>query len=204
MPTCRLVRQLRHAGDLRPSTHCAAQTAPVRGPMRSSRTDATLRRVSALVLLSMSCCAAGFSSGVAHAQSAKDIAGTYTVVSVTNVQGERTTEQYGPNPKGVMALDPNGRYVVVLMRPGLPKFASDNRSTGTAEEYKAVALGSFTHFGTYTVADGHIIFRLEHSTFPNWDGQEQKRALTVNGDELRYTLVSTLGGTSTVVWRRAK
>lgn len=154
--------------------------------------------------LALLCAALSSSMGPASGQTATDIAGSYTVVAVTNTQGGKTIESYGPNPKGIMVLDANGRYVVVLMRPGLPRFASNDRNTGTAEEYKAVALGSFTHFGTYKVADGHIIFRLEHSTFPNWDGQEQKRALTINGDELRYTVNSTLGGISTVVWRRAR
>ncbi|HKS64150.1 MAG TPA: lipocalin-like domain-containing protein [Xanthobacteraceae bacterium] len=144
------------------------------------------------------------SAGSAYGQAAREIAGTYTLVSVTNQQGDKRTDTYGPNPKGVMMLDANGRYVVALMRPDLPKFASNNRSTGTAEEYKAVALGSFTHFGTYSVADGHIVFRLEYTTFPNWNGQEQKRALTVAGDELKYLVASSIGGTSTLVWRRTK
>jgi len=161
------------------------------------------RRMIATTTLSLLCAAWSSSTGPAFGQT-KDIVGSYTVVAVTNVKDGKTIEHYGPNPKGVMVLDANGRYVVVLMRPGLPKFASNDRNTGTAEEYKAVALGSFTHFGTYTVADGHIIFRLEHSTFPNWDGQEQRRALTINGDELRYTLNSTIGGISTVAWKRDK
>ena len=144
------------------------------------------------------------SAGGAYGQTAKEIAGTYTLVSFTNQQGDKTTDTYGPNPKGVMMLDANGRYVVVLMRPDLPRFASNNRSTGTAEEYKAVALGSFTHFGAYSVADGHIVFHLEYTTFPNWNGREQRRALTVAGDELKYLVASSLGGTSTLVWKRAK
>lgn len=92
-----------------------------------------------------------------------------------------------------MVLDGKGRYVVVLMRPDLPKFASNNRSTGTAEEYRAVALGSFTHC-TYTVADSEIVFRLENTTFSNWDGQQQRRALTVTVDELKYAAISSIGG----------
>ena len=144
------------------------------------------------------------SAGSAYGQTAKDIAGTYTLVSFTNQQGDTKIDTYGPNPKGIMMLDAKGRYVVVLMRPDLPKFASNNRSTGTAEEYKAVALGSFTHFGTYTVAESHIIFRLEYTTFPNWDGQEQRRALTVTGDELKYVVASSISGISTLVWKRAK
>jgi len=162
------------------------------------------RRMIATTTLSLLCAALSLSTSTAFGQSAKDIAGSYTVVAVTNVQGGKAVDSYGPTPKGVMMLDANGRYVVVLFRPGLPKFASNNRSTGTAEEYKAIVMGSFTHFGTYSVADGHIIFRLEHSTFPNWDGQEQKRALAIDGDELRYSQTSTSGGISTVVWRRAR
>ena len=138
----------------------------------------------------------------ALAQSAKDIVGTYTVVSFLNVQGDKKTEVYGQHPKGQMRLDASGRYMVVLMRPDLPKFTSNNRSAGTAEEYRAISLGSFVHFGTYEVADGHIIFRLENATYPNWDGEVQKRKLTVMGDELKYEVSSSMGGTSTVVWKR--
>lgn len=138
----------------------------------------------------------------ALAQSAKDIVGTYTVESFLNVQGDKKTEVYGQHPKGRMRLDANGRYIVVLMRPDLPKFTSNNRTAGTAEEYRAISLGSFVHFGTYEVADGHIIFRLENATYPNWDGEVQKRKLTVMGDELKYEVSSSMGGTSTVVWKR--
>lgn len=141
-------------------------------------------------------------SNEAMAQSAQDLVGTYAVKSFWNVQGEKKTELYGPHPQGLMRLDASGRYVVVLMRPDLPKFVSNNRVTGTAEEYKAVALGSFVHLGTYTVADGHIIFHLEKSSYPNWDGEVQRRKLTVTGDELKYEVSSTMGGTSTVVWKR--
>jgi hypothetical protein len=137
-------------------------------------------------------------------QSAKDVVGTYTIVSVTNAKDGKKTETYGPNPKGMMRLENNGRYVVVLTRPDLPKLASNDRNAGTLEEYKAIALGSFFHLGTYTVSDGHIIFRLENVSFPNWNGQEQRRKLTVTGDELKYEVGSTLGGTSTLVWKQIR
>ena len=141
-------------------------------------------------------------AGSARAQSAAELVGSYSLVSVTNVQGGTTVEPYGQNPKGMMRLDASGRYVVVLMRSDLPRFASNNRSTGTAEEYKAIVMGSFAHLGTYTVADGDIIFRLENATYPNWDGEVQKRKLTVTGNNLKYEVSSTLGGTSTLVWKR--
>ena len=49
---------------------------------------------------------------------------------------------------------------------------------------------------------GHIIFHLKKSSYPNWDGEVQRRKLTVTGDELKYEVSSTMGGTSTVVWKR--
>ena len=140
----------------------------------------------------------------ASAQSAKDVVGTYTIVSAMVLQGDKKIEPFGPTPQGALTLDASGRYVLALTRPGLPKFSSNNRDSGTAEENMAVVKGSIAHFGTYTVADGAIVFRVESSTFPNWNGQEQKRALTLSGDELKYTLVSSVGGTATLVWKRTK
>ena len=41
--------------------------------------------------------------------------------------------------------------------------------------------------------------------FPNWEGQEQKRPFTIKADELTYKVpVASTGGTSELVWRRAK
>ena len=96
----------------------------------------------------------------------------------------------------------------MIARANLPKFATDNRLAGTAEENKAVVTGSIAHFGSYAVneADKSITFRIQTSTHPNWDGSEQKRAYTLAGDELRYTVGTAAvgGGTATLVWRRAK
>ena len=45
----------------------------------------------------------------------------------------------------------------------------------------------------------------ETSTFPNWDGTEQKRPFTVTSDELKYTVAAASGGgTVTIVWKRTK
>jgi len=46
-------------------------------------------------------------------------------------------------------------------------------------------------------------FRIETSTFPNWDGIDQKRAFTLHDDELRYTVAAGSAGTSSaLVWKR--
>ena len=142
------------------------------------------------------------------AQTVEDLAGTWTIVSSVNEQDGKKTEAYGPNPKGVLTVDANGRYVLVIARAGLPRVASNNRTTGTPEENKALVQGSITHFGTLSVnaADKIMTFKVEtHTTFPNWDGTEQKRPFTISGDELTLTVPATSSaGTSTAVWKRAK
>jgi len=107
----------------------------------------------------------------------------------------------------ILTVDANGRYVLVIARADLPKVASNNRTTATPEENKAIVQGSGAHFGTLSVnaADKTITFKIETSLFPNWDGTEQKRPFTVTGDELTYTVpAASGGGTATVVWQRAK
>jgi hypothetical protein len=147
------------------------------------------------------------STGEVCAQTTKDLAGTWTLVSNVNEQGGNKTDTFGPNPKGILMVDANGRYVLAIARADLPKVASNNRTTATPEENKAIVGGSITHFGTVSVnaADKTITFKIETATFPNLDGTEQKRPFTVTGDELQYTnTAASAGGTSTVVWKRAK
>jgi hypothetical protein len=145
-------------------------------------------------------------AGDAFAQTAKDLAGTWTLVSSTTEKDGKTSDTWGPNPKGILILDAHGHYVAVGVRADLPKFASNNRTTGTPEENKAIVQGSVTHFGTFAVnaADKTLTFKIATSTFPNWDGIEQKRAFTVTGDELKITAPGSGGGTLTAVWKRAK
>jgi hypothetical protein len=144
------------------------------------------------------------SAGDAAAQSAKDLVGGWTPVSV---------DAYGPNPKGYLIFEANGRYSLQLMRPDLPKYLSNNRLQGTPAEYKITVEGSLSHLGTYSVSGTDLIFHVEASTFPNWTGTDQKRInLSVTGDELKYTNLAPSGGyqylvpadARFVVWRRVK
>jgi hypothetical protein len=146
---------------------------------------------------------------VGQPKSLKDqIAGSWSYVSVDTVgQDGSRVPMYGPNPQGLVIFDGNGHYALVNARAGQPKFASNNRMDGTAEEYKAVEQGSNAHFGRYTVneADKTITFQIETSTFPNWNGVQQERPFTLVGDELRWTTPAASGGGSgEVVLRRAR
>lgn len=137
----------------------------------------------------------------------EQLVGTWTYVSVdtVNPDGSRVP-MYGPNPQGLASFDSNGRYILLISRSGQPKFASNNRMEGTPEEYKAVVQGMNAHFGRYTVneADKTITFHIETSTFPNWNGAEQKRPFTITGDEFKWTTAGSSGGLAEVVLKRAR
>ena len=81
------------------------------------------------------------------------LVGGWTLVSIENtLQDGKKMQGFGLSD-GVVVFEPNGRFVQALARSDLPKFASNNRSTGTADENKAVVQGSLILFGTYSVAD---------------------------------------------------
>lgn len=138
----------------------------------------------------------------------EQLAGTWTYVAVDIVRPDGSrVPLYGPNPQGVATFDANGHYQLLTARAGLPRFASNDRMQGTADEYKAVVQGSIAHFGRYAVneADQTITFHIETSTFPNWNGTVQKRPFTLTGDQLTWrTPASSGGGTAEVVLKRAK
>lgn len=138
----------------------------------------------------------------------KQIVGVWRLVSAVNTgtDGVARPGSFGPNPSGKLIFTSSGHYALVNTHPGLPKFASGNRLQGTAEENKSIVQGSNSNFGTYSVsADGKVLtLRIEGGTWPHWNGTEQKRDLTLAGDNLTYSLASSRGGSSTLVFKRAK
>jgi len=114
---------------------------------------------------------------------------------------------YGSNPKGVAFFDADGRFIITVMRSDRAKYAIDNFAQGTAEENKATAQGAIIYFGTYSVseADRTIAIHIEGSSFPNWNGADQKRIFAITGDELKLTSPAATGaGIAEVAWKRVK
>lgn len=138
----------------------------------------------------------------------EQIVGAWTYVSVDTVRPDGSrTQMYGPTPQGLVIFDGNGHYALVNARGDQPRFASNDRLTGTPDENKAVVQGSIAHFGRYTVneAENTITFQIETSTFPNWNGVVQKRPFILAGDDLKWiTPNASGGGSGEVVLKRAK
>jgi len=40
----------------------------------------------------------------------------------------KKTQRFGPNPKGIAIFEGNGLFAQILLRPDLPRFASNNVS----------------------------------------------------------------------------
>lgn len=127
----------------------------------------------------------------------EQLVGTWSAVSQYVDQDGKKLEPFGSNPKGIVVYDRNGRFVLVLQRSSLPSFASNNRMAGTAEENKAIVQGSIAYFGRYAINENErkINIHYDGSTYPNWDGEDQIRLVSISGDDLEIiSPVSAVGG----------
>jgi len=143
----------------------------------------------------------------AVSENGKDLVGTWRLISAITDRHGRKSDIFGANTNCMQIFDTNGRYVLVFISSNLPKFASNNRATGTADENKAVIVGSLAHFGTYVVdeADKSFTFQIDSATFPNWESKNLKRSFVITGDELQFTDPhASAGGFATVTFKRAK
>jgi hypothetical protein len=135
------------------------------------------------------------------------LVGTWTVVSWEQKKSDGTKGQrYGENPVGIAFFDEGGRYIITVMRSDRTNYASGALWQGTSEENKATADGTITYFGTYSVseADSSIAIHIEGSSFPNWNGVDQKRIVAIAGDQLTLTVRPPTGDIVDVIWKRAK
>src|SRR5438477_12611192 len=124
------------------------------------------------------------SAGTAAAQTAgslKDqIVGTwnFVVAEVTAPDGKKSFP-FGETPKGILIFTADGRFAQIHVAGDVPKIASNNRLTGTPEEYAAIMRRSLSVFGTYTVAEAKktVTLYIVSSSFPNWEGGAQERTI---------------------------
>ena len=169
----------------------------------------------ALATTAMMCLAIAVAGGTAAGQqrgksAQEQFVGTWTLVSIHYVHPDGSEiEPFGPGAKGILVFDGTGRFATQIMAADRPKFASNNRMVGTPEEYKATSQGVVAYFGTYTVNEAQriVTLHIERSSFPNWDGTDQKRSFSFVKDELRYTAASSTANpaeAAQLVWKRAR
>jgi hypothetical protein len=96
-----------------------------------------------------------------------------------------------------------------VMTPHRPPFASNNRMSGTPDENGAMSRGVVAYFGTYAVDESkHLLtLHIDQSSFPNWNGTDQRRVYAFIPDELRSTAEASTANpaeSAELVWRRAR
>jgi hypothetical protein len=134
-------------------------------------------RLAAIMALAL-----GLFGGEAAAQKSlkEQIVGSwdFVVAEITAADGT-TSYPFGETPKGLLIFTPDGRFSQIHVASDVPKIASGNRLTGTAEEYAAINRRSLAVFGSYTVDEEKktVTFNIVSSTFPNWQGEAQTRTI---------------------------
>ena len=146
------------------------------------------------------------STGAADTRNEISLAGTWTLVAadVLHPDGSRAHD-YGDAPKGLLLIDDAGHYSLQLYRTDRPHFANPAKAKASAQEYRTAMMGSSTHYGTVAVEpDLHqLVFHIEGASFPNWEGQEQRRTFELHGNTLSYRVPPRPDGNVPVsVWRR--
>ena len=149
------------------------------------------------------------SNAVAQQKSLKEqLVGTWTFVSAVNTRPDGTKfDPWGGKATGVLVFDSTGDFSWQVIRTDIPKLASNNRLQGTADEFKAVAQGVLSYFGTYSLDDSGktLTQHVKSSSFPNFNGANRIWAIAFTGDELMIgSQAGAAGGTNELKWKRVK
>jgi hypothetical protein len=154
-----------------------------------------LKTIAAMLALALS-------AGTAAAQPApslKDqIIGTWNfVVAEVNAPDGKKSFPFGETPKGILIFTPDGHFAQIHVAADVPKIASNNRMTGTPEEYAAIMKRSISVFGTWTVDEAKkaVTYHIVSASYPNWEGEAQTRSIDkLTADEFVNTNPNVAGG----------
>ena len=153
----------------------------------------------AVALLALALSSTATAAAAQSAKNLKDqIVGTwnFVVAEVTAPDGKKSFP-FGETPKGILIFTPDGRFAQIHVASDAPKIASNNRMTGTPEEYAGIMRRSLSVFGTWTVDEANktVTYNIVSSSFPNWEGEAQTRTIDkLTDDELVNTNPNVAGG----------
>ena len=146
-----------------------------------------------------------------QSKSTKDqIIGTWDfIVAEVKAPDGAKSFPFGEKPKGILVFTADGHFTQIHVASDVPKIASNNRLTGTPEEYAAIMRRSLSVFGTYSVDEDKktVTFKIVSSSFPNWEGEAQTRTIDkLTADEFQNTNPNVAGGRGSAsnFYRKAK
>ena len=158
--------------------------------------------------------ALALSAGAAAAQPANSLrdqivgSWNFVVAQVTAPDGKKSFP-FGETPKGILIFTADGRFAQIHIAGDVPKIASNNRLTGTPEEYAEIMRRSLSLFGTWTVDEANrtVTYNIVSASFPNWEGETQTRVIDkLTADEFVNTNPNVAGGRGSAAnyYKRAK
>jgi hypothetical protein len=91
--------------------------------------------------------------------------------------GKKNCAPLGPNLKGLLMFDANS-FSFQMIGGDRAKTTDPRSPVGPLVVY----------FGTYSTNDSDktLTYHIERSSWPNFEGQDQKRIVTIKGDEMSY------------------
>jgi len=116
------------------------------------------------------------------------LVGTWTLVSCDATLGN-AKPPYCINPSGILMLNPDGRYAMLIAARGRPgDVRASSAAQAPAETIKLVAQGLLANFGTWSVNEENetITRHVEGALFPSIEGIDLEAAVSLNGDEVKF------------------
>ena len=158
-----------------------------------------VRIFAALALVLTASQALTMSQASAQQKSLRDqLVGSWNFVVAEVVAPDGTKSfPFGETPRGILIFTAGGQFAQVHAASDLPKIASNNRLTGTPEEFAAIMRRSISVFGTYSVNEEKktIIYKIAGSSYPNSEGEAQERTIDkLTADEFVNTNPNVAGG----------
>jgi hypothetical protein len=131
----------------------------------------------------------------------------FVVAEVVAPDGKKSFP-FGETPTGILIFTAGGQFAQIHVAGDVPKIASNNRLTGTPEEYATIMRRSISVFGTYSVNEEKktVTYKIVSSTYPNFAGEAQERTIDkLTADEFINTNPNVAGGRgrATNIYKRA-
>jgi hypothetical protein len=131
----------------------------------------------------------------------------FVVAEVVAADGKKSFP-FGESPTGILIFTAGGQFAQIHVASDVPKIASNNRLTGTPEEYATIMRRTISLFGTYSVNEEKktVTYHIVSSTYPNFAGEAQERTIDkLTADEFINTNPNVAGGRgrATNIYKRA-
>ena len=116
-----------------------------------------------------------------------DLLGAWRLESAVEVfdDGERRDE-FGPNPEGYLCYHPAGIVSATLGDSARPPVPAGDPQSGTDSDYGKMARHFIAYAGPFSVdvGNGTVTHHVDVSLFPNWQGHDQVRRVTIEAGRL--------------------